>query len=83
MSFKKLSGDQLLRPVPSDIEVSQAIEESLPHIAKAAEDSGILESELEPYGSSKAKASYIVKPKNSNVLEHFSLYFSPRVAVKC
>lgn len=53
--MSKLTSDQLSSPVPSDIEISQALEGSLPHIAKVAEGCGILESELEPYGRFKAK----------------------------
>ncbi|CAM9522653.1 unnamed protein product [Ascophyllum nodosum] len=55
--MSKLSSDQLVIPVPRDIEISQSIEGSLPHIAEIAEACGILKSELEPYGSSKAKVS--------------------------
>lgn len=51
----RLNEDQVLKPVPSDIEISQAIEGSLPHISKVAEACGILESELEQYGRFKAK----------------------------
>ena len=54
-NMSKLSSDQLVIPVPRDIEISQSIEGSLPHIAEIAEACGILKSELEPYGSSKAK----------------------------
>lgn len=53
--MSKLTSDQLSSPVPSDIEISQALEGSLPHIAEVAEGCGILESELEPYGRFKAK----------------------------
>lgn len=53
--MSKLSDDQLSSPVPNDIDISQALEGSLPQIAKVAEDCGILESELEPYGRFKAK----------------------------
>lgn len=55
--MSKLSSDKLLSPVPRDIAISQAIEGSLPHITKVAKNCGILESELEPYGRFKAKAS--------------------------
>ncbi|CAN0420082.1 unnamed protein product, partial [Laminaria digitata] len=58
--MSKLTSDQLASPVPSDIEISQALEGSLPHIAKVAEGCGILESELEPYGRHKAKVNMVV-----------------------
>lgn len=57
--MSKLRKDQLKRPVPSDIEISQALEGSLPHIAAVAEACGVLESELEPYGRSKAKVRFV------------------------
>ncbi|CBN80167.1 conserved unknown protein [Ectocarpus siliculosus] len=55
--MSKLTSDQVSSPVPRDIEVSQSLEGSLAHISKVAEDCGILESELEPYGRFKAKVS--------------------------
>lgn len=57
VDMSKLSPDQLATPVPRDIDISQAIEGSLPHITEIAKACGILESELEPYGRSKAKVS--------------------------
>lgn len=50
-----LTRDQLMKPVPRDIEISQSLEGSLSHIAKLGEECGILESELEPYGRFKGK----------------------------
>jgi formyltetrahydrofolate synthetase len=44
---------KIASPVPSDIDVSQSLA-PLP-ISRVAEDAGILPSELDPYGSSKAK----------------------------
>jgi len=43
----------LLKPVPSDIDVSQSLA-PIP-ISKIAEDAGILPTELDPFGSTKAK----------------------------
>lgn len=42
-------------PVPSDIDIAQAFEPV--HIGQIAKDVGLLESELDYYGSHKAKAS--------------------------
>lgn len=53
--MSKLTQDQVKSPVPSDIEVSQSLEGSLPHIAKIAEAIGVLDSEMEPYGRYKGK----------------------------
>lgn len=55
--MSKLPKEKIASPVPSDIEISQALEGSLPHISEIAENYGILESELEPYGRYKAKVS--------------------------
>ncbi|XDT41840.1 Formate--tetrahydrofolate ligase [Nakaseomyces glabratus] len=46
---------QLKRPVPSDFEISRA--QKPKQITKVALEAGILPSELEPYGSTKAKVS--------------------------
>ena len=51
----------LKRPVPSDIDIAQAIE-PLP-IAQIAEAAGILPEELEPYGRYKAKVSLDVRER--------------------
>lgn len=56
-------------PVPRDIEVSQSLEGSLAHISKVAEDCGILESELEPYGRFKAKVSWL--PLMQEIRQYF------------
>lgn len=53
----QLTPDQVSSPVPRDIDISQSLEGSLPHIAVLGEACGILESELEPYGRFKAKVS--------------------------
>lgn len=58
--MSKLTEEQLARPVPSDIEISQALEGSLPHITEIAKACGILESEIEPYGRPKAKVNAII-----------------------
>jgi hypothetical protein len=42
--------------VPSDITISQSVEPF--HIAKVAAAAGILEHELEPYGSNKGKVKF-------------------------
>lgn len=51
--------------MPRDIEISQSLEGSLPHIAEVGEACGILESELEPYGRSKAKVRPTQFPTDS------------------
>ncbi|HRQ37713.1 MAG TPA: formate--tetrahydrofolate ligase [Chloroflexota bacterium] len=51
----------LLRPVPSDIEIAQA-QEPLP-ITQIAEDVGILPEELVPYGRDKAKVRLSVRDR--------------------
>lgn len=55
----QLTCDQVANPVPRDIEISQSLEGSLPHIAEVGEACGILESELEPYGRFKAKVGCV------------------------
>jgi len=50
-----------LVPVPSDINVSQALEPI--HITKIAADAGILESELDPYGPFKGKVHLAVRER--------------------
>ncbi|CAN0000064.1 unnamed protein product, partial [Choristocarpus tenellus] len=55
--MSRLTREQLIHPVPSDIAVSQSLDGSLQHISDLAEGCGILESELEPYGRLKAKVS--------------------------
>lgn len=45
-------------PVPSDIEVSQAI--TPVHISEIATEAGILTDELEPYGKYKAKVRHLL-----------------------
>lgn len=52
MQFKRLKLD-LVKPVPSDYEISRA---QVPkHITDVAREAGIADAELEPYGSYKAK----------------------------
>eukprot|EP00171_Calliarthron_tuberculosum_P008864 IDg8864t1 len=49
------------RPVPSDIEIAQSAE---PHpITAIAKDAGILPTELEPYGDTRAKVSLSVRDR--------------------
>ena len=56
---------RLQSPVPSDIAVSQSLA-ALP-IARVAEDAGILASELDPYGSAKAKVHLSVLQRLAGV----------------
>ncbi len=51
----------LLTPVPSDIDIAQAVE-PLP-ITQIAEEIGLLPEELEPYGSTKAKVKLSVRDR--------------------
>jgi hypothetical protein len=53
------------KPVPSDIDVSQSIEPF--HISEIAEAIGILPSELDPYGSHKAKVHLSVGTRLKDV----------------
>lgn len=56
--MSKLTSEQICSsPMPRDIDISQSLEGSLSHIAELAEECGILESELEPYGRFKAKVT--------------------------
>ncbi len=53
--------ENILTDVPSDIEIAQAAK-PLP-ITQIAEEAGILLSELEPYGATKAKVSLDVRKR--------------------
>lgn len=66
--MSKLSHDQLPSPVPNDIDISQALEGSLPQITTVAEDCGILSSELEPYGRFKAKVGSSLMQIRSSIM---------------
>lgn len=52
-SYRPLTAEQLLTPVPSDIAIAQSIEPQ--HIATIAKQAGILDSELDQHGPVKAK----------------------------
>jgi len=54
----------LLKPVPSDYEISR--EQTPKHITEISNESGILPSELEPYGSYKAKVKLDLLDRLSN-----------------
>jgi len=65
MAAKKLDPEQLLTPVPSDIDISQAM--TPVHIGEIAESCGILPEELELYGKNKAKVSLDLLDRLSDV----------------
>ncbi|ODV61562.1 C-1-tetrahydrofolate synthase [Ascoidea rubescens DSM 1968] len=54
----------LLKPVPSDFEISRA--QKPKKITQIAKESGILSSELEPYGSTKAKIKLSILDRLAN-----------------
>ena len=55
--------ENLLRPVPSDIDIAQAADDDLIKIQPFAESLGIEADELEPYGHYKAKVSLDVRKR--------------------
>ena len=55
--------ENLLRPVPSDIDIAQAADDDLTKIQPFAASLGIEEDELEPYGHYKAKVSLDVRKR--------------------
>ncbi|MCB0020018.1 MAG: formate--tetrahydrofolate ligase, partial [Anaerolineales bacterium] len=61
MTTHKLAN--LLRPVPSDIEIAQAADDNLIKISPFAAAQGLLADEIEPYGHYKAKVSLSVRDR--------------------